>query len=325
LRYAIGEILLFLIISAIIGALFGFVLSRAMARREVEKRLDQSRRSHASEIGQIRARLDERNVEIVGLNDQLAESRGRMRAMKAELETDALVNSDLENRITELAAKFEAADAAATSAETARQDAARLSDDLKRQMADAQAKIATLERAATESHDLAATITDRDRKIEDLEMQLADLRRTADAESAIARANVVAESDAESRLQEEVLPEAFPAQLAIEVPADPGPVAIAAAVADIASRTRGDAGIVHDDLTRIRGIGPKIRGLLGEMEITSFRQIANLTGQDVEVISEALGSFPDRIQRDDWMTSAKELHESKYGSPTQTASTDGAD
>ncbi len=324
MRYAIGEILVFLIISAVIGGLFGFVLSRSMARREVEQRLDQSRRSHASEMGQIRARLDERNVEIVGLNDQLAESQGRMRAMQAELETGASTDSDFEQRLSELTTNLDEANVAIRSAETARDEAVRLSDDALRQMAEAEAKASAFEKSAAEAQDLASTVTDRDRRIEELETQLADLRRRADAASAIATAQVVAESDSGSRLQEEVLPEAFPAQLAIEVPADSGQVA-ATAVAAIAARTRGDAKAVHDDLTRIRGIGPKIGGMLKSMEITSFRQLANLTDPEVEVISDALGSFPDRIQRDDWMTSARELHESKYGSLAGLESIEEAD
>jgi hypothetical protein len=31
------------------------------------------------------------------------------------------------------------------------------------------------------------------------------------------------------------------------------------------------------------------------------------------VVSQALESFPDRISRDDWMSSAAALHEAKYG------------
>ncbi|HDH03348.1 MAG TPA: hypothetical protein ENH15_03785 [Actinobacteria bacterium] len=65
--------------------------------------------------------------------------------------------------------------------------------------------------------------------------------------------------------------------------------------------------------------------MLKSMEITSFRQLANLTDPEVEVISDALGSFPDRIQRDDWMTSARELHESKYGSLAGLESIEEAD
>ena len=84
-------------------------------------------------------------------------------------------------------------------------------------------------------------------------------------------------------------------------------------VAEIAERTRGGESPVEDDLKRVHGIGPVIDGLLKGMGITSFRQIARLQHDDIAYVAAALESFPDRIQRDDWMTSAARLHEEKYG------------
>ncbi len=86
-------------------------------------------------------------------------------------------------------------------------------------------------------------------------------------------------------------------------------------VAEIAARTRGEGPAVDDDLKRIRGIGPVIEGLLKDMGITSFAQIARFRGDDIAQVAAALDSFPDRIERDDWMTSAVRLHQEKYGDP----------
>jgi predicted flap endonuclease-1-like 5' DNA nuclease len=85
-------------------------------------------------------------------------------------------------------------------------------------------------------------------------------------------------------------------------------------VAEIARRTAGGLTPPHDDLVRIHGVGPKIAKLLNSMEITSFRQVARFSAEDVAVVNEALEVFPGRIERDDWMSSARELHREVYGS-----------
>lgn len=62
-----------------------------------------------------------------------------------------------------------------------------------------------------------------------------------------------------------------------------------------------------DDLTRIKGLGPKIAGLLGEMGVTSFAQIAAWSEQDVAAIDAQLGRFSGRITRDQWIAQAQML------------------
>jgi predicted flap endonuclease-1-like 5' DNA nuclease len=83
---------------------------------------------------------------------------------------------------------------------------------------------------------------------------------------------------------------------------------------EIAVRTAGGLTPPHDDLVRIHGVGPKIAALLTSMGITSFRQVARFTPQDVATVNEALDVFPGRIERDDWISSARELHREVYGS-----------
>lgn len=64
---------------------------------------------------------------------------------------------------------------------------------------------------------------------------------------------------------------------------------------------------ISDDLTRIHGIGPKISGLLLDMGITSYAQVASLSEDEIELVSAALGSFGGRVRRDDWMAGARAL------------------
>lgn len=84
-------------------------------------------------------------------------------------------------------------------------------------------------------------------------------------------------------------------------------------VAEIAARTAGAGEVVHDDLQRIKGVGPVIDNILKDLGITSFRQVARFTDEDVATVTEALEVFPGRIERDGWIASARELHREVHG------------
>jgi len=62
-----------------------------------------------------------------------------------------------------------------------------------------------------------------------------------------------------------------------------------------------------DDLTRIKGLGPKIAALLAELGVTSFAQIASWSDKDVAEIDAKLGRFSGRITRDQWVIQARLL------------------
>lgn len=62
-----------------------------------------------------------------------------------------------------------------------------------------------------------------------------------------------------------------------------------------------------DDLTRIKGLGPKIAALLGELGVTTYAQIAAMTPEDVERLDTKLGRFSGRITRDQWVEQAQLL------------------
>jgi predicted flap endonuclease-1-like 5' DNA nuclease len=135
----------------------------------------------------------------------------------------------------------------------------------------------------------------------------------------------------------EPAPAAAPAALAAEEPGGPGevpgdvpddvlatdagltaepaePAADAADVADVAASEAPTAEITAvDDLRAVRGIGPTTEARLHELGITTFRQLAALEGDDLERVRAALPDFRTRIEREDWMGQARELHREKYG------------
>jgi predicted flap endonuclease-1-like 5' DNA nuclease len=68
-----------------------------------------------------------------------------------------------------------------------------------------------------------------------------------------------------------------------------------------------------DDLTEIVGIGKVFEQMLHELGVFHFRQIAAFGPGDVARINSELKEFRGRIEQDDWIGQAKELHFKKYG------------
>ena len=62
-----------------------------------------------------------------------------------------------------------------------------------------------------------------------------------------------------------------------------------------------------DDLTRIKGLGPKLSTLLGQLGVTSYAQIAAWTDADLARIDPQLGAFAGRPARDQWIVQARLL------------------
>ena len=94
------------------------------------------------------------------------------------------------------------------------------------------------------------------------------------------------------------------------------PVVVAPPGADLLAgvgEVRSAAATAHvgtgegDDLTRIKGLGPRIATLLRGLGITRFDQIAAWSEADVARIDPQLGTFQGRIVRDNWVEQARYL------------------
>ena len=68
-----------------------------------------------------------------------------------------------------------------------------------------------------------------------------------------------------------------------------------------------------DDLKLIVGVGPVLERMLQQLGISTYRQIARWTERDIDAFDARLLEFPGRIRRDEWVTQARALHQSKYG------------
>lgn len=176
----------------------------------------------------------------------------------------------------------------------------------------------------------AAQIDERDRLRTELqaareaqseaESSLVELRQLADARAG--RVHELEQAEARSRERiaslEQELSEARAAGQRQEdaAPMAPGPAAeaqLAAAVPPPAEPVRGTPPPPlpapegePDDLQRISGIGPGIEKTLHALGIYHFRQIAELTPDNVAWIDQRL-RFRGRIQREDWIGQARRL------------------
>jgi len=68
-----------------------------------------------------------------------------------------------------------------------------------------------------------------------------------------------------------------------------------------------------DDLTQIVGIGKVFESMLHDLGIYYFRQIATFGPSELARVNAELKEFKGRIENDDWIGQARELHHKKYG------------
>lgn len=64
---------------------------------------------------------------------------------------------------------------------------------------------------------------------------------------------------------------------------------------------------VGDDLTRIKGVGPRFERALKAQGVTTYEQIANWTEEDIDNIAALIRVKPGRIERERWVDHAREL------------------
>ena len=110
---------------------------------------------------------------------------------------------------------------------------------------------------------------------------------------------------AEARLDEDVAPPE-PAVIRKEPGAEAQPPAPLVTPPRY-GQVQGDAEGAGDDLTRIKGLGPKLAAQLRDLGITSFAEIVGWSEADIDRVDAQLGRFSGRIRRDQWQDQARLL------------------
>lgn len=120
-----------------------------------------------------------------------------------------------------------------------------------------------------------------------------------------------AEPAAPKKRAADLLQEAAPDLVTPEAPAKaeakaaPKPKAAKASEEPVAE-PETETAPVSDDLTKIKGLGPKAAASLAELGVTSLAQIANWSDEDVARMDAAINGR-GRIERDEWVKQAKAL------------------
>ena len=65
--------------------------------------------------------------------------------------------------------------------------------------------------------------------------------------------------------------------------------------------------LVADDLSRIKGLGPKLQKLLPTLGLSTYAQIAALSEADLAELDGKLGAFAGRPAKDNWVEQARYL------------------
>jgi DNA repair exonuclease SbcCD ATPase subunit len=161
----------------------------------------------------------------------------------------------------------------------------------------------------TALHDVERQLAERDRHIGELERAQQQLQEQADL------AKTVGEHGKETdRLRKRLIE----VQAALRIRTDGGvtPHSVTPAGDQLSlqiNQTKPLTAQQKDDLKQIRGIGPAFERVLNNMGIVTFRQVAQWDATTMRQIADKLDTAPDRIKRDNWIASAKKLHEQKYG------------
>lgn len=134
------------------------------------------------------------------------------------------------------------------------------------------------------------------------------------------------EDESASPKRNQALIDAPPATAAVDMPppTPPGLAGVGAAVQAAAEPVAAPPPPApvegSGDLTRIKGLGPKLAEQLRGIGVTSLEQIAAWDEAEIDRIDAQLGRFQGRIRRDDWpgqarflVTGDKAGYEAKFG------------
>lgn len=75
----------------------------------------------------------------------------------------------------------------------------------------------------------------------------------------------------------------------------------------------------RDDLTRIEGIGPFLESQLNQIGVFTYADIADWDAARVAAVTEAIGYFPGRIDKDNWVGQAQQLIQKTSEEPADAA------
>lgn len=299
-EYTTATLVAWVLIGLAVGFVAGWLLRPWLVRDRLRDEYEARLTARDEQLDTAEAQLVETSAGLATATADLETAQADMVRLEAELATVKASAAELERALETQGLEKDA-------------EIERLQTDAGK-VAGLEARIAELEAAPPAVGAAQADVARLETELAEAGASITSLQSQLEACRAAVAASeqTIAELESATAAAAPTSPVSEPAN--VEAPA-PDKETATQKVVEIAARTRGEATRVDDELQRIHGIGPKIAGLLREMDITSFRQIARFEADDIAYVAAALEAFPDRIERDDWMSSAARLHEEKYGEP----------
>lgn len=262
------------------------------------------------------------------------DSKARMAQQSRQRLKDRLVNATLSERVGKRDTAALLAAASAQSISRSESAGSGTGDASVQQASDvallrAQLEQAQLQAAAAEQNDLELRRlrgeleslqmerADTAKQIKALELRLQEQQAALDAADANASAN--------DGLSEAGMHEPEQGHAPERDSGSAGTADLEASVSDSSGAAKGQAGQTpgkvltplyqapseKDNLKQIKGIGPVMERTLNALGVTTFQQLADFTQVDIDKVSEAIGAFPGRIERDDWVGKARQILQNK--------------
>lgn len=165
---------------------------------------------------------------------------------------------------------------------------------------------AQLAQVRSEIEALTVRLAERERRITTLEQEKVEAAGSAELAKSRAEAGEVAALASKVRELE-----AEKAQLNQQLDARQETInKLEHDLADNLAWGNAEAGAPADDLTRIKGIGPKYARKLNELGVTKISQVAAWKDEDIARFAAQLKAAPGRIRKAGWVESAKQLAQS---------------
>ena len=309
------------------------------AREEADRRIAAAAaevaRSSAkvAELERAAGESDRDAARLVVRDAEIADLEARLAALAAARESEVRRLNEKLSSMERLYVDVETRDRRIEQLEEEVKSLAEARDETAQELGRVERELVTLQGAHAEALADLGRVAELERELVEARTQLAALEQSGGLRSEIDRLQktLAGERDRNARLQRRLSLEAeTPAQSTTYAEWDRRTreeidIAVARAVAPLESRidrlrvvidekerriamlAGGDRPNGPDDLTRISGIGPKIRDILHGLGVTTFREIGQFTDEDVERIGAALPVYGRRILDDDWIGQAREL------------------
>ncbi|MEM6640227.1 MAG: hypothetical protein AAF610_10020 [Pseudomonadota bacterium] len=334
MTYLFGQIVTFLVLTAILWTAVGWWLRRVTQQRDMraltdehaarEQALTRARdelRDQLEQVSatrqdgqltpearrQIKEHVRKLELELNDANEQLLQANARLEAMQIATHTRDQEYEQLRARLDETKARLERAPAKQTDAsrDAAEPDPAFM-QTIETQAGEIQAlreRIAAASAPASKEHArLLSVIQAQKRTIEELNVRAPAAAKTSESgeHNVAALRAALRQRDAEiGVLRDRIKAHAAAPTLPKGTSGDLFPQA----PKGLRKAPDGEA----DDLKKINGIGPVLEARLNELGVFHFRQIADFTEKDIGWIASKINAFPNRILRDNWVAQAARL------------------